>query len=221
MTRTGRPPKPTALKKLAGNPGKRPLNESEPQPSGKLPAMPTDRLDNTAQLAWIHLRAELEPLGLLTAADAYTFELLCYHIGTARLAAAETRLEGITLQDQYGRVYHNPADKVHSQHAKAYTRLMAEFGLSPSSRSRLSSLASGGPEKSLADLLFEGTDDAKGGKVRKSPLSRLVGSKAARALGNIGLGTLEVAAMAAREGYDLAGIPGIGPATLKKLKAAA
>ena len=32
MAKTGRKPKPTALKKLEGNPGKRPLNTMEPTP---------------------------------------------------------------------------------------------------------------------------------------------------------------------------------------------
>lgn len=32
MAKRGRKPKPTALKKLEGNPGKRPLNELEPLP---------------------------------------------------------------------------------------------------------------------------------------------------------------------------------------------
>lgn len=32
MAKTGRKPKPSALKRLEGNPGKRPLNELEPIP---------------------------------------------------------------------------------------------------------------------------------------------------------------------------------------------
>ena len=32
MAKTGRKPKPTALKRLEGNPGKRPLNAMEPVP---------------------------------------------------------------------------------------------------------------------------------------------------------------------------------------------
>jgi hypothetical protein len=33
----GRPPTPTAVKKVMGNPGRRPLNAREPQPSPKTP----------------------------------------------------------------------------------------------------------------------------------------------------------------------------------------
>ena len=38
MTTRGRKPKPTAMKELEGNPGKHPLNTSEPKPNKKAPA---------------------------------------------------------------------------------------------------------------------------------------------------------------------------------------
>ena len=37
MATRGRKPKPTAMKELEGNPGKHPLNTSEPKPNKKLP----------------------------------------------------------------------------------------------------------------------------------------------------------------------------------------
>ena len=40
MAQRGRKPKPTALKVLEGNPGKRPLNLYEPTPEGDLPECP-------------------------------------------------------------------------------------------------------------------------------------------------------------------------------------
>jgi P27 family predicted phage terminase small subunit len=218
MTRTGRPPKPTVLKKLAGNPGKRPLNEVEPKPAGTLPPMDQLLLGDIGQRAWIHLKVELEPLGLATAADAYTLGLLCYHLEMAHEASLEVALNGITLKDRYEKRYRNPADAAQTQHSQAYLRLMGEFGLSPSSRSRLIGLGAPNKDQSLADVLFEGTDAAKNGKSRRSPLTQLVGSKAAKILRRIGFGTVELASTAAKEGYDLEGIPGIGPATIKKLE---
>ena len=41
MATRGRKPKPTALKVLEGNPGKRPLNENEPKPERKAPECPS------------------------------------------------------------------------------------------------------------------------------------------------------------------------------------
>lgn len=40
MATRGRKPKPTAMKELEGNPGKHPLNTSEPKPNKKAPACP-------------------------------------------------------------------------------------------------------------------------------------------------------------------------------------
>mgnify|MGYP006980038133 CR=1 FL=1 len=40
MTMAGRKPKPTAVKKLEGNPGKRKLNKKEPIPAKEMPECP-------------------------------------------------------------------------------------------------------------------------------------------------------------------------------------
>ena len=40
MATRGRKPKPTAMKELEGNPGKRPLNPNEPRPERKAPRCP-------------------------------------------------------------------------------------------------------------------------------------------------------------------------------------
>lgn len=40
MAGRGRPPKPTAIKELEGNPGKRPLNKNEPKPKQTAPKCP-------------------------------------------------------------------------------------------------------------------------------------------------------------------------------------
>ena len=40
MAQRGRKPKPTAIKELEGNPGKRPLNDAEPKPEHKAPPCP-------------------------------------------------------------------------------------------------------------------------------------------------------------------------------------
>ena len=44
-------PKPTNLKLIEGNPGKRPLPGNEPKPKPKAPSMPSD-LDYQAKKTW-------------------------------------------------------------------------------------------------------------------------------------------------------------------------
>ena len=72
----GRRPKPTALKKLEGNPGKRPLNELEPVPPVASLRCPNYLLPE-ARKEWRRLAPILMNLGLLTAADAVPFAGYC------------------------------------------------------------------------------------------------------------------------------------------------
>ena len=213
----GTKPKPTALKELAGNPGKRPLPEAEPRPRGPMPSMPAERLEDLEQLTWVQLRGALEPLGLLTDADPRSFELMVRHFAEAVRHHRIVSFSGRVLFGEKGE-YRNPADVAFIQHSRAYLRYAVEFGLTPSSRTTLQTALPGEKEKSLADLLFEGTEAATGGKFRTSPLVRVVGARAAKALKGAGLGTLELAAMAVQEGMDLSSIPGVGPATVRKLE---
>lgn len=67
----GRKPTPTVSKVLAGNPGKRPLNQHEPQPRADLadaPSWLTERQKST----WTEV-VEMSPPGLLKDVDASVF----------------------------------------------------------------------------------------------------------------------------------------------------
>jgi phage terminase small subunit len=64
----GRRPKPSRMKVLTGNPGKRPLNAAEPRPEPKIPDCPSE-LGPVARREWDRLAAELGSLRILTALD--------------------------------------------------------------------------------------------------------------------------------------------------------
>ena len=68
MATRGRKPKPTAIKELEGNPGKRELNQNEPKPEKKAPRCPT-WLEAEAKKEWKRLAKQLEQLGILTEVD--------------------------------------------------------------------------------------------------------------------------------------------------------
>ena len=55
MATRGRKPKPTAMKELEGNPGKHPMNTSEPKPNKKAPACPK-WLEPEAKKEWRRLQ---------------------------------------------------------------------------------------------------------------------------------------------------------------------
>ena len=72
----GRKPKPTAVKELEGNPGKRELNTKEPKPIKKAPACPK-WLDDEAKKEWKRLSKQMEQLGILTEVDMSAFAGYC------------------------------------------------------------------------------------------------------------------------------------------------
>jgi phage terminase small subunit len=63
----GRKPKPTALKLIEGNPGKRPITGSEPKPPSTLPTCPS-HLSASAKAEWKRLAHTLNTIGLLKQA---------------------------------------------------------------------------------------------------------------------------------------------------------
>jgi len=68
MAMRGPAPKPTALNKLLGNPGKRKLNEAQPVPRAGIPEYP-DHLGEIAQKEWQRLVEILLAMRVLTEAD--------------------------------------------------------------------------------------------------------------------------------------------------------
>jgi len=76
MAKTGRKPKPTALKRLEGNPGKRQLNEHEPVPPKSIIRCPA-WLEAEAKKEWKRLAPSLEAMGILTSVDITAFAGYC------------------------------------------------------------------------------------------------------------------------------------------------
>lgn len=135
MARTGRPPKPTALKILNGNPGRGPINSREPKPDATPPKCPT-WLDAEAKRKWKQLVPHLQRLGLLTVVDGDVLTAYCQ-------AWAEFRQATETLQKKGRYISVGPSQQPHPAVAqqrsawKAVKEFAALFGLDPSSRSRL------------------------------------------------------------------------------------
>ena len=86
----GRKPKPTRLKLIEGNPGKRPLNKHEPKPEPKVPTCPA-HLCPAAKAEWKRLSRELFVLGIVTALDRAALAAYCQAYG--RWAEAERKLK--------------------------------------------------------------------------------------------------------------------------------
>ena len=94
-------PKPTNLKILEGNPGKRPLNLDEPQPERG--AECPDWLCNRGQKEWQRLAPVLENCGILTAADQNTLAAYCEAFANYVQATQEVqRLDSLVEQGSHG-----------------------------------------------------------------------------------------------------------------------
>ena len=85
MGRRGPPPKPTRLKILAGNPGKRPLNDAEPVPAPGRPSCPA-WVSKEGRAEWRRVTRELEALGLLARIDQATLACYCQSVAEVRIA---------------------------------------------------------------------------------------------------------------------------------------
>ena len=148
----GRKPQPTKLKILRGNPGRRALNRQEPVPPAGRPVMPEwiGRLKHGAE-CWSWLVDKLDEMKILSQADGKTLELYCATWSEWRQATEFVAAHGMTYPIRAGQT--TTKGKVHKgaikgvgmfpevaiarSRAELLSRLGAELGLTPSSRTRI------------------------------------------------------------------------------------
>lgn len=150
----GRKPKPTKLKMLIGNPGKRKLNDSEPVSEVVCPD-PPEHLSAEAKGAWVSFAKSLHDSQILTTLDLSSLELVCVTYARWRKAAAELDRwltedkpkvsGGLLVFSATSGVTANPLIRIESNLADLLRKLLVEFGMTPSARSRVH--AEGGKAK--------------------------------------------------------------------------
>lgn len=109
----GAPRKPTALKEIQGNPGKKPLNKREPKPRGKV--VKPQHVQGKAAQVWRRYAPELVRMGVLKFTDVDMFAAWC-------CLAAEFR--------------ENPTG-MNAAKITQFRALASAFGLTPSARGGL------------------------------------------------------------------------------------
>ena len=142
----GRKPKPTYLKLLNGNPGKRPLNQSEPkpQPEREIPLAPPE-LSVEARAEWERVAGELSRLGTLTVVDRAALAAYSQAYGRwiqaeraiAEMAQRDQLTHGLMIKTTNGNAIQNPLVGMANRAMADMVRYAAEFGMTPSSRSRI------------------------------------------------------------------------------------
>ena len=141
MATRGRKPKPTALKLLEGNPGKRPINEHEPVPPKGTVKCPT-WLEPEAKKEWKRLAPSLEAMGVLTQADLTAFAGYCQAYARWKEAEEVISQHGSIFQTPSGYVQQVPQVSIAQQNLKIMQSFCSEFGLTPATRARI--IANGG-----------------------------------------------------------------------------
>ena len=147
MAKRGRKPKPTALKKLEGNPGKRPLNELEPLPQVTMLRCP-NWLEPEARKEWRRLAPVLIGAGILTGADAVPFAGYCQAYARWKEAEEFISQHGSIFQTPSGYVQQVPQVSIAQQNLKIMQSFCSEFGLTPATRARI--IANGGGKDDAA-----------------------------------------------------------------------
>jgi P27 family predicted phage terminase small subunit len=147
----GRKPAPTKLKILKGVQNDR-INHSEPVPPSGKPETPK-HLGNVALEEWERICVVLQQMNLLSRADGLALELYCECRSKWLWARAEVKEHGMLIKSttdvirknkvvatkEYWRA--NPAINIEIQMCRLMKDFLIEFGLTPSSRSRIPSTA--------------------------------------------------------------------------------
>lgn len=138
MSRPGPKPKPTVIKKLQGNPGKRKLPENEPQPEKPDKPPPAPRyLCKVGKKKWREKSKELFTAGLLTKIDLDRLGSYCVEFATWLKALENLQEHGELIKAQSGFPMQSPWLPIRNKAEANMDRIAAEFGMSPSSRSRV------------------------------------------------------------------------------------
>ena len=138
MGKRGPQAKPTALKLLEGNPGKREINENEPEydiseKSKKPPAW----LGAIAKKEWKRMFPLLEKNGLVTDADFIALSAYCQSVDTWVEAEKLKCSEGLTTTTSNGTVVQHPSVNIANSALSNLLKFGREFGLTPASRTGL------------------------------------------------------------------------------------
>ena len=126
--------KPTLIKQLEGNPGKRPLNKNEPVPHGV--PQPPNYFSELHMLVWERL-IDAAPANLLKTIDSDLLVLYVEAYLAHEAAAKILIIEGITQTTAKGDSRAHPMLAVQRNSASQLIRLCGELGFSPAARVKL------------------------------------------------------------------------------------
>lgn len=126
-----RPVKPTALKLIEGNRGKRALNKKEPDAEYLDDLTAPAHLTADAKKVWAVAAPLLRKSNVLTVLDVFALEMLCNAVVDYR-KAQEKSTTGETVGSGI-----SPWKQLQSMHFKQANIMLDKFGMNPRDRARL------------------------------------------------------------------------------------
>ena len=151
----GRKPLPTQVKPLRGTAQRCRMNPDEPAPDPSLPDAPT-HLSPEAREEWDRVAGELYDLGVLSAVDRAALAAYCQAYGRWVAAERELRREDGSMNlisvTSNGNVIQNPLVGIANKSLELMHKYLTEFGMSPSSRTRVGAKKKTGEKKGFAAL---------------------------------------------------------------------
>jgi len=162
-------PLPTSIHKLNGNPGKRPLNNNEPDPglvTADNPLECPEYLDPGARKEWDRITPILMRMRILTEADLVMVATWCIHQSVlveatknyaksgiiVREGESEKKLPDGSIVTKKGHIRQNPLLSIIQKETAIIKGIAAEFGFTSSSRVRLQTPNDGGAGNPYAQL---------------------------------------------------------------------
>jgi len=136
MPMRGRKPLPSNVVRLRGNPGKRRLNDAEPRPARRVPHCPAC-LGDEARKEWKRLARELAGRGLLTGLDRGLLAAYCQAHALWVEAVSSIQRYGTMVKSPNGFPMQSPYVAVANKQVDIMVRIASEFGMTPSSRTRI------------------------------------------------------------------------------------
>lgn len=141
----GRPRKPTSVKEVMGNPGKRASRKNEPDPTYLEDLTPPEWMSVGAQAVWLQEAPKFRKARLLTEIDVLAFAAMCQAAADYRRAVAKTGDEDVKAkyrEDEEGNVvavgeHLNPWAMVKSMSSKQLGMWIGKFGGTPQDRTRV------------------------------------------------------------------------------------
>ncbi len=136
----GRKPKPSHLKIVQGNAGKRAMNKKEPKPKRFAPP-PPDHFNTWQSKRWNKIVTELDRMGVMTTADVFALEGLVEALWRYEDAKRILNSYGSMTYENHGPsgmlVKKHPAVGIMENASRDVRAWFAEFGLTPSARTRV------------------------------------------------------------------------------------